>query len=390
MIAVGIPKEIKPGERRVSLTPEGVKKLTGHQTQVFVEKNAGVLSGFSDREYEKAGAFLVEGKEKLWAKAVLIKKVKEPISNEFKLFKPHHIIFTYLHLASPSERPLIDRLIHSQATAIAYETIEKNGETPLLKPMSEVAGVLAAYFAGIFKNHVQIKGTKISGLDIAKSIMEKLASEYPKTPKSLPLGKVAVLGGGRVGKEAARMACAMGGEVFLSEISEEKRKELEKQFQSSGFKIDLINPQDTENYEEVLTSSEIIIAAVHSAGKRAPIVIDPALLGKISKHKKKIILDIAIDQGGNVAESHPTDYEQPLYLDSSKNLRFSVTNIPSLCGRGASLALEKVSLEYTIALSRGLDEAIGCYPELRSGINVLRGIVTHPAIQEAHQLGQFS
>ncbi len=384
--AVGIPKEIKPGERRVGLTPAGVKKLVSHQVQVFVEKNAGILSGFSDQAYEQAGAFLASNQKELWAEATLIKKVKEPIAEEFVLFKPCHIIFTYLHLASPSERSLIEALIHAKTTAIAYETIEKDGETPLLKPMSEVAGVLAAYFSGVFRNHIQIKGKEILGLDIAKSIMEKLAEDYPRIPKNISLGEVMILGGGHVGEQAARMACAMGGKVFLSEISTKRREELENQFQTAGLRIVLVNPQDAVNYEKILASLEIVIAAVHLPGKRAPIIINVSLLKKISQEKKKIILDIAIDQGGNVVESRPTHYGEPLYLDSFGNIRFSVTNVPSLCGRGASIALETVSLDYTLALTEGVDKALKQYPELESGINVLKGLVIHPAVREAHQV----
>jgi alanine dehydrogenase len=144
----------------------------------------------------------------------------------------------------------------------------------------------------------------------------------------------------------------------------------------------LIDPNGAV-YQDVLNSSDVIIAAVHVGGKRAPLIIDSLSLQKISVKKKKIILDVAIDQGGNVAESHPTDYESPLFLDSFGNLRFSVTNIPSLCGSGASQALEKVSLDYTIALASGIEEALNLYPELKTGINVLNGQIVHPAVREA-------
>ena len=384
VLAVGIPKEIKVGECRVGLTPSGVQILSQNQIPVYVEESAGLLSGFTDQEYKQAGARLASDKRELWANAILIKKVKEPVPEEFEFFKSRHIIFTYLHLASPSARPLLEALLRSKAIALGYETIERDGETPLLKPMSEVAGVLAAYFAGVFRNHITVQGMKILGIEIAKTMMGKLANSYTEIPKNLPLEKVMILGGGHVGTKAAWLSCAMGGRVFLSEISGKRRKQLEEEFDSAGFKIGLVDPQEKAVYEEALTSCEVIIAAVHSAGKRAPVVIDVPLLKKISAQRKKIILDIAIDQGGNVAESHPVDYEKPLYLDSFGNLRFSVTNIPSLCGRGASVALEKVSIDYTLALTKGVDEAIKKYPELKSGINVSGGVITHPAIREAH------
>ena len=172
----------------------------------------------------------------------------------------------------------------------------------------------------------------------------------------------------------------MGSEVFVSEVSREKRERLDKEFKLAELKINLIGPEDKAQYEALLASSEVIVASVHAPGKRAPIVIDLPLLQKISAPKRKIILDIAIDQGGNVAESRPVDYENPLYIDSLGNLRFSVTNIPSLCGRGASLALEAVSLGYTAALAGGLEQALKQYPELESGINILNGAVIHPAL----------
>ncbi|MBI3999547.1 MAG: alanine dehydrogenase [Candidatus Omnitrophica bacterium] len=383
---VGIPKEIKIGERRVSLTPKGVEVLVRNQVKVCVEKAAGLGCGFSDDDYQRAGAQLLKTNGEVWKQATLIKKVKEPVSQEFEFFKSHHIIFTYLHLAAPSERPLVETLKKAKATAIAYETIEKNGQTPLLKPMSEVAGILAAYFAGVFQNHIQVQGKKIFGLETAKPMMEKLAADYPLIPKNLRLGKVAILGGGYVGEQAAQMAASMGGSVSVSEISEFRRKKLREEFSARGLTIQILDPSETNLYEEVLDSCEVLIACVHAPGKRAPLVVDRESLRKISAQKKKIILDVAIDQGGNVAESQPTDYENPLYSDSFGNIRFSVTNMPSLSSRGASKAIEKVSLDYTLALAQGLDSAIERYPELRSGVNVRNGVLVHPEVCEAHKL----
>ena len=385
MLAVGIPREIKVGERRVSLTPKGVRVLTENQIPVYVEKGAGLGSGFQDEDYKRAGAEIVEDSTDLWKQATLIKKVKEPIVSEYPLFEPRHLIFTYFHLASPSNRPLLEALIQAKTTAMAYETIEQDGDTPLLKPMSEVAGVLAAYFAGIFHSRIRVQEKKILGLGDAKAMMEDLSRSYPSVPKNLRLGRVVILGGGHVGFQAARMACQMGGRVALSEISENRRNELREIFQSLNLKIEITNPQDLSAYEHFLEESEVIIAAVHVPGRRAPLIIDLALLRKISR-RRKIVLDIAIDQGGNVAESRPADYENPLYLDSLANLRFSVTNMPSLCGRGASVALEEASLEYTKALAGGLDSALKAYPELQSGFNVHNGVVVHPAVRESYGL----
>ena len=380
VLPVGIPKEIKTGERRVSLTPAGVQKLCRQNIPVYVEKNAGLLSSFSDEDYKRSGAVILNDRKELWKKAELIKKVKEPIPDEFELFRPEHLIFTYLHLASPSERPLIEALKRSKVTAIAYETIEQNGEFKLLAPMSEIAGVLAACFSGIFKNVISVSGKNISGMEQAKVKMVELAAQYPAVPKNLPAGNVLILGGGHVGEGAARTAALMGSSVTLSELLGARRKALKMKFNSEDLKVQLIDPKDQNVYEAALVSSDVVIAAVHVGGKRAPIIVDSALLEKISAKKKKIILDISIDQGGNVAGSRPTDYETPLYLDSFGNLRFSVTNIPSLCWKGASLALENVSLDYTIALAQGLESALSRYPELKTGINIWNGKVVHPAL----------
>jgi alanine dehydrogenase len=403
-LSVGIPKEVKTGERRVSLTPKGVKALAEKNIPVYVEKNAGALSGFPDSEYKRAGAEIAGGRRTLWNAASLIKKVKEPVSREFNLIKSRHILFTYLHLASPAERPLVRALLRAKTTAIGYETIEVNGTYPLLSPMSDIAGVLAAYFAGIFRNHILVSGRKISGVSKAKSLMIELASQYPSVPSRLPPGRVLVIGGGHAGEQAARTAARMGGDVCLSEISIQRRGELAGKFRkeqlnirviparfkreskSYGFPIKTFGNDRPERFLELLEASDVIISAVHASGGRAPIVIDSALLKIISSKKKKIILDVAIDQGGSIAQSVPVDYRKPLYLDSCCNLRFCVTNIPSLCGRAASLELERVSLDYTIALSNGLDFALRRYPELKSGLNVLNGTVVLEAIRRAHQM----
>ena len=383
-LAVGVVKEVKTGERRVALTPPGVHVLTDIHIPVYVEESAGVQSGFTNEAYLKAGAILVSDNSEVWSKADLIKKVKEPVASEFRFIQARHIIFTYLHLASPSERPLVDALVGARATAIGYETIEKENDTPLLRPMSEIAGVLTAYFAGVFQNHIAFEEGTISGMDEARRLMEKLASQYPSVPEHLPLGSVVVLGGGHVGLQSSLMAAKMGGKVSLAEISEVRRQKLREEFRSNRLTIQVFDPQEATMFSTLLESCDVLIAAVHIAGERAPLIVDSKLLSKISNKKKKIIFDIAIDQGGNVAESYPRDYNDPLYLDSFGNLRFSVTNIPSLCGRGASVALEEVTLDYTIALAGGLKAAIRQYPELETGINVLDGKVVNHAVWKAH------
>ena len=383
---LGIPRERKLAERRVSLTPKGVSYLTQKGIQVLIEKDAGLLSGFKNEDYQQAGGFVTKRNE-IWKNSFLIKKVKEPIAEEFSFFKANQIIFTYLHLASPQARLLIDALIKSKTTAIAYETIEKDQDTPLLRPMSEVAGTLAAYYGAVFERFIRVEQGQIHGLEVAKAEIERVVFQYPLVPEYLRYrGKVVVLGGGHVGEKSALMAAKMGADVFVSEISQERKIFLENQFSKQNLTIKLINPLQSEEYTGHLTSANVIIASVHAPGKRAPMVIDEALLSQISRLNHKIILDIAIDQGGNVAQSYPVDYEKLLYLDRYRNLRFSVTNVPSLCGPGASATLESNSLLYTEALLNGLNVAVEKYPELKGGINVLGGKVVHPAVCEAHNI----
>ena len=385
-LPVGVPKELKIGERRVGLTPKGVEYLTKQSVPVFVEKEAGVQCSFSDQQYAVAGASIVDRGAEVWARAQVIKKVKEPMPEEFSFMQPKHIIFTFLHLAAPEARPLVEAIRRSKATAIGYETVIVDNDTPILKPMSEVAGILAAYFAGIFKNCVAVRSNQIEGFGKAKSMMEELVSRYPSVPSHLNPGQVVILGGGHVGKEAAQMAVRMGASVFLSEISRDRRTSLGEYFASSRLEVKLLDPRNQGEYESMLSSCDVIIGAVHKIGRKAPLIIDAPLLKEISRHRKKVIIDVAIDQGGNVSGSRPTSYDEPVYLDSMGNLRFAVANIPALCGQGASVLLEEATLEYTLALSAGLESAMEQYGELRGALNVRGGLIVHPGVSEAHQI----
>ena len=385
VLAVGVPKELKIGERRVGLTPKGVEFLTKHSVPVFVEKEAGLKSGFSDHQYEAAGARIVEERADLWRKASVIEKVKEPMPEEFGFIQSKHIIFTFLHLASPASRPFIEALLRSGATAIGYEMVEVGNDHPILKPMSEVAGTLAAYFAGVLRNCVAVENNQIAGLEQAKRMMDELASRYPSVPKGLNPGQVIVLGGGHVGREAVQMAARMGGSVCLSEISDGRRTSLGQYFARGGLEVKFLDPEECSSYEAALGACDVMIAAVHKTGRKAPLIIDALLLKKISRKRKKVILDVSIDQGGNVAESRLTSYEEPVYLDSMGNLRYAVANMPSLCGRVATVLLEEAALKYTFALSGGLEAAVKQYGELTGAVNIRGGSVVHTAVREAHR-----
>jgi len=332
----------------------------------LVETNAGIGSGYTDDAYRSAGAQIVESKKRLWNESSVIKKVKEPIAEEYGFLDAKHIIFSFLHLASPASKPLVKELLLKKVTAIAYETIVLEGDAILLKPMSEVAGTLAAYYGGIIKNNLEVGDKKLGNIDTATRLMQDLASRYPAIPTKLNPGNVCVLGGGHAGLEAATVAESMGGSVWISEIAEVRKTLIEKEIRTRKLRMRLTSPKNPE-YTDILKRADVIIGAVHAAGRRAPCVIDDQLLHEISAAKKKIILDIAIDQGGNIFGSIPKSYRDPLYLDRECNIRFSVANMPALCGAGATRALEDASIDYTLALSAGVQSAIEEYPELQSG-----------------------
>lgn len=385
MLSVGIPCEIKSGEKRVGLTPAGVGKLTQAGIPVWVEKAAGEKSGFPDSLYKKQGAQIVDEAAELYARAGIIQKVKEPLRSEWIHLREDLILFCYLHLASPANRELVDVLIAKKAIGIGFETVEKEGRTIFLEPMSAIAGTLAGYFAGFFGQEVRVEENEIIYADHFREKLEALASQYPRIPKELTPGRAIVFGGGTVGEKAAGTLLAMGGEVCIVEKRAQRRETLGKIFKSYGSRLRLWDSE--KSYAEILRESEIWIGCVHRVGERAPQVTSESQLKEISKGRKKLILDIAVDQGGNFPETRPTSYEDPLYLDSFGNLRFAVANVPSLCGRGASEALEKVTLDYVLQLAQDWKMALRKFPELKKGLQTYRGKLVNEAVARAHGLG---
>lgn len=384
MTPVGIPREIKVGEKRVGMTPEGACCLKEAGIPVLVETGAGEGSGFSDKDYQDSGCEIVPRPSELYQRAGFIKKVKEPLRPEWDFLRPHQLFFCYLHLASPENRELVGILLKSRVTALGLETVEKNGRTLLLEPMSEIAGALAAYYAGFFRQMVRVEGGRIIYPPSFLEKLERLAKNFPEVPKNLPPGKGVVFGGGTVGRKAVETLLKMGGEVDLVEKRPERRSELKKEFSLFKPRFRVWDPGD--NLAEILEGADTWLGCVHKAGERALQVLSREELLQFSKAKKKLILDIAADQGGNFPETRPTTYESPLFLDSGGNLRFGVTNIPSLAGRGASLAIEKASLPYTLALARDWRKALKEFPELRPGLQIAQGKLLHEAVARAHHL----
>ncbi len=353
---VGVPKEIIRGEKRVALTPEAVESLVKSGASVSVEKGAGIASGFSDEDYLRAGAEIAS-REEIWRKDLIV-KVKEPQKEETRFVRKGQTIFAFLHLAAPVNRDLTENLMEKGAVAIAFETVEKEGETPILSAMSAIAGPLAIeqgqLYAGKEKN------------------------------------KVVVLGGGVVGKSAAERGAELGNEVVIAELNGERRKELQAYFKEKGLNVTVKESwrepdKIPRNLFKDLREADIIIGAVYVSGAQAPVLIDDKILSRIGS--RKIIVDVAVDQGGNISGSKPTTLDQPTFSDKYGNTRFCVRDIPSLNSRKASISLANNIVPYVQSLtSKGLDGAVNDYPELSKGINIRENRVLNTAVARAHNL----
>lgn len=367
MLTLGVPKEIKPLERRVGLTPAYAAELVRLGARVLIESGAGIHSDYPDADYESAGAQIVYSARELYSRSDVIQKVKEPVEPEFELMLPGQIFFCFLHLASPENFALVKALLKQKVTAIAFETLSVRGRIPLLAPMSEIAGGLSAAYAAFFKN-------QNAQLPLIEELVS-IAREYPVWKRLFSPGKVVIWGGGIAGQSAAATALKLGGEVTVIE------KDAEKHFSLKKMGVNVFFPD--ENFDETLKIADVFIGAVHSRGARALQVLTAEKLRLISSARKKIIMDISIDQGGNFPESHPTTYPHPVYLDSPGNLRFCVPNIPSLCGRPASQALSREALAWTEKML--VSPSAWCESEeLRYAVNVHDGKILMPEISSAH------
>lgn len=382
LLPVGVPREIKPGEKRVGLTPAGAWALSKAGVPVFVEKSAALASGFKDEEYLRAGAEILSKGREVYRKADLILKVKEPLPAEYEFLSSRHFLFCFLHLASPENRKLVEVLQARKIVAIGFETVEKGGRTIFLEPMSEIAGTLAAYFSAFFVQSVQGKENKIIYPPRFQEKLERLSGQYPEAPSGLQPIKAVIFGGGVAGGKAAEMILRLGGEVDLVEKQAERRRRLLGEMKSFSSRLRVWGLEDS--IESPLRAADVWIGCVHVAGKRAPCVMGRDDFRRFSEQKKKFVIDIAADQGGNFPGTHSTTYEDPLYLDSFGNFRFGVTNVPSLCGRGASEAIEKVTLPYDLVLAQKGREALGEFPELSKGVQVDRGRLVNEAVAAAH------
>lgn len=357
MATIGVPTEIKRDERRVALTPDGVRELVGQGMEVRVQAGAGLGAGIDDRDFAEAGARLVS-REDAWA-AHLVVKVKEPQPEEFTYLRSDLVLFTYLHLAA---YPDVGRaLLEAGTTAVAYETVQlEDGSLPLLAPMSEIAGRLAAQRgAHLLERPHGGRGVLIGGCTGVRP------------------ARVVVLGAGTVGWNAARIAAGMDAEVFLLDRSPQRLREREGE--RRGRLVSLVSSRSL--VERLVPAADLVIGAVLTPGGRAPTLVEEALVERMKPGS--VIVDVAIDQGGCIATSRETTHTDPVHTLHGV-LHYAVGNMPGAVPFTSTEALVSVTLPYILVMAgRGLAEAVTDRPELLSGLNTAAGAVCHPGVARA-------
>jgi alanine dehydrogenase len=359
---VGIPTEIKDRENRVSTTPAGVAEYVAHGHTVLVEKDAGVGSGFSTDEYERAGAKIIPTHEGVFTEAEMIVKVKEPIESEYALLKEQQLLYTYLHLAA--EEKLTRALMQRKVKAVAYETVQLgNGTLPLLTPMSEVAGRMAVQVGAHYLERTYGgEGMLLGGVP------------------GVPGAEVLIVGGGVVGTNAAQMALGMGANVTIIDKNVDRLRFLDQVLHGRSHTL----ASNRHNLRDQIAKADFVVGGVLLPGAKAPKLVTREMIG--SMKRGAVVVDVAIDQGGCFETSRPTSHSDPVY-EVDGVIHYCVTNMPGAVARTSTLALSNVTLPYGLALADlGLADAARAFPELAKGINVLNGVVTYQAVAEAFGL----
>lgn len=360
-VIVGVPKEIKTREYRVGMAPAGVRSLTSHGHRVLVERGAGEGSGITDADYVAQGAIIVPGASDAWG-ADMVVKVKEPLASEHALLRPNLILYTFLHLAAEPE--LTRQLTARGIAAVAYETIEApDGALPLLRPMSEVAGRMA----------VQVGATCLERERGGKGV---LLGGVPGTRR----GRVVILGGGVVGRNAATIAIGMGAQVTVLDVRAETMAYLEDVF---GGAIETLYSNPT-HIEEAVTRADLVVGAVLVAGAAAPKLVTENLVARMEKGS--VIVDVAVDQGGCIETCRPTNHDQPTY-EVHGVVHYCVPNMPGAVPQTSTWALTNVTIPYALKIAElGLVAAVRSDPALARGVNTYRGHVTCAPVAAAHGL----
>jgi alanine dehydrogenase len=361
-LRIGVPKEVKNNENRVAMTPAGVVYLVKSGHEVYIEKDAGIGSGFTNEEYVQAGASLVETAAEAWSKDMVM-KVKEPLPSEYGYFREGLILFTYLHLAPEPE--LTKALIEKKVIGIAYETVQlANNSLPLLTPMSEVAGRMSAQIGAQFLEKPEGgKGILLGGVPGVKR------------------GKVTIIGGGVAGTNAAKVAVGLGADVTIIDLNPDRLRQLDDIF---GHQITILmsNPY---NIAQAVKESDLVIGAVLIPGAKAPKLVTEEMIQ--SMEAGSVVVDIAIDQGGIFETTDRiTTHDEPTYVKYGV-VHYAVANMPGAVPRTSTIALTNVTVPYAVQIAnKGYKQACLDNQALLKGINTLNGYVTYKAVAEAHGL----
>jgi alanine dehydrogenase len=356
---IGVPKEVKDHEARVGLVPSGVIALREAGHEVLVETMAGEGSAITDHEYVHAGAGIAQKAAEVWRKADLIVKVKEPQPSEYEFLRTDLILFTYLHLAPLPD--LTNRLIESQVTGVAYETIrEPDGSLPLLTPMSEVAGRMS----------VQIGAQYLEAQNGGRGVL------LGGVPGVAP-ANVVVLGGGVVGTNAAKIAVGMGAHVTVIDRNLNRLRELDDIFNQQVVTL----ASNVFTISDTLKLADLVIGAVLIPGAAAPKIVRRQMIANMKRGA--VVVDVAIDQGGCFETSHATTHTEPVYFVDGV-LHYCVSNMPAAVPHTSTFSLTNATFPYLLELAnKGLERAVDEHPALREGVNTYKGYVTHPGVAES-------
>ncbi len=361
---IGVPKEIKNNEGRVSMTPNNVKDYVAKGNTVIIETNAGILSGFDDSEYIEAGATIVETAKEVWS-AEMIVKVKEPLKEEYKFFRKDLILYTYLHLAAEEE--LTNALIKNEVLAIAYETVSVNGKLPLLRPMSEIAGRRAVNIASQFsEKHNGGQGILLGGV-----------------PGVEP-GIVTIIGDGVSAINAAKMAKGLGATVYVLSLEEDRIRYLDEIFDGS---IHIIKSTEA-NIAHYSSIADALISTVLIPGRKAPKVVKEYMVKNMKKGA--IIIDISIDQGGSVETiDRITTHDDPVF-EKYGVLHYSVANMPGATPRTSTIALTNATINYGLLLAKEGANAMKVSDAILTGVNVYKGKITNKGVADSFGVESYN
>ena len=358
---IGIPKELKNNEFRVSATPSGVHAYVVAGHKVLVEKNAGVGSAISDADYIAAGAQIIDSADEIWQKADLIQKVKEPIEIEYKRMRKGQILYTYLHLAA--NKACTQAIIDSGITAIAYETVEVDGQLPLLAPMSEVAGRMS----------IQVGA---AALEASKGGRGVLLGGVP----GVRPGKVVVIGGGVVGVAAATIAHGMRADVTVMDLDLKRLAQVDQIFAGNVKTL----ASSAYEIEKEVTQADLVIGAVLVHGAKAPKLVSNELVKKMKPGS--VLVDVAIDQGGCFTDSKATTHQEPTFKVHD-SIFYCVANMPGAVPATSTYALANATIKYGLALAnKGWQKALDEDANLAKGLNVHEGKIMYGAVAKAHNL----